>query len=224
MGRHNGLPASIIVTTRIAELEAAAGQGLTGDGTVLPISDVIRLAPHARHYPVAFDKGKALRLYHSKRLASPGQRIVLSAKERGCSAPAARPVVTPRATSDPTVIPHAQSPSTDVNQLTFALRRPPPREPTTAGAPAKAPTATPNGSLRPISSAANPARTRFIMPKAPPRRRSCGLTVIAQMAKLCHREGNLRQSRCATRIPPEPRWKPAGAAIPGTTGYPLCPR
>ncbi|OOK78887.1 hypothetical protein BZL30_1937 [Mycobacterium kansasii] len=44
LGRHNGLPASIIVTTTLAELEAAAGQGLTGAGTILPMSDVIRLA------------------------------------------------------------------------------------------------------------------------------------------------------------------------------------
>ncbi|OIN78775.1 HNH endonuclease signature motif containing protein [Mycobacterium malmoense] len=87
LGQHNGLPASIIVTTTLAELEAAAGRGLTGGGTLLPISDVIRLARHARHYLAIFDKGKALALYHTKRLASPAQRIVLYAKDRGCTAP-----------------------------------------------------------------------------------------------------------------------------------------
>jgi Domain of unknown function (DUF222) len=87
LGQHNGLPASIIVTTTLAELEAAAGQGLTGGGSILPMSDVIRLARHARHYLAIFDKGNALALYHTKRLASPGQRIVLYAKDRGCSAP-----------------------------------------------------------------------------------------------------------------------------------------
>ncbi|ORA84069.1 hypothetical protein BST31_25900, partial [Mycobacterium marseillense] len=30
LGQHNGLPASIIVTTTLAELQAAAGRGLTG--------------------------------------------------------------------------------------------------------------------------------------------------------------------------------------------------
>lgn len=30
LGRHNGLPASIVVTTTLTELEAAAGNGLTG--------------------------------------------------------------------------------------------------------------------------------------------------------------------------------------------------
>lgn len=87
LGQHNGLPASIVVTTTLQELEAAAGQGLTGDGTILPMSDVIRLARHAHHYLAIFDKGQALALYHTKRLASPAQRIVLYAKDRGCSSP-----------------------------------------------------------------------------------------------------------------------------------------
>ncbi len=87
LGQHNGLPASIVLTTTLAELEVAAGKGLTGGGTILPMSDVIRLARHAHHYLAVFDKGKALALYHTKRLASPGQRIVLYAKDRGCSAP-----------------------------------------------------------------------------------------------------------------------------------------
>ena len=87
LGQHNGLPASIIVSTTLAELEAAAGHGITGGGTRLPISDVIRLARHAHHYLAIFDKGQAIALYHTKRLASPGQRIVLYAKDRGCSAP-----------------------------------------------------------------------------------------------------------------------------------------
>jgi Domain of unknown function (DUF222) len=86
-GRHNGLPASIIVTTTLDELEKGAGRGLTGGGTLLPMSDVIRLGSHAHHYLAIFDKGKALALYHTKRLASPAQRIVLYAKDRGCSFP-----------------------------------------------------------------------------------------------------------------------------------------
>jgi hypothetical protein len=87
LGQHNGLPASIIVTTTLKDLEAAAGNGLTGGGTVLPMSDVIRLARHAHHYLAIFDKGHAVALHHTKRLASPGQRIVLYAKDRGCTRP-----------------------------------------------------------------------------------------------------------------------------------------
>jgi len=87
LGQHNGLPASIIVSTTLKDLEAAAGRGLTGGGTLLPMSDVIRLARHAHHYLAIFDNGKAIGLYHTKRLASPGQRIVLYAKDRGCTRP-----------------------------------------------------------------------------------------------------------------------------------------
>lgn len=87
LGKHNGLPTSIIVTTTLQELEAGCGKGLTGGGTLLPMKDVIRLARHAHHYLCIFDKGRALALYHTKRLASPAQRIVLHAKDRGCSRP-----------------------------------------------------------------------------------------------------------------------------------------
>ncbi|OBA62559.1 hypothetical protein A5647_08320, partial [Mycobacterium sp. 1100029.7] len=55
LGQHNGLPASIIVSTTLAELEAVTGHGITGGGTRLPITDVIRLARHAHHYLAVFD-------------------------------------------------------------------------------------------------------------------------------------------------------------------------
>src|ERR1700757_521995 len=87
LGQHNGLPVSIVVTTTLKELEAAAGKGLTGGGTLVPMSDVIRWASHAHHYLAIFDQGKALALYHTKRLASPAQRIMLYAKDRGCTKP-----------------------------------------------------------------------------------------------------------------------------------------
>ena len=87
LGQHNGLPVSIIVTSTLQDLETGSGKGLTGGGALLPMSDVIRLARHAHHYLAIFDKGSAIVLYHTKRLASPGQRIVLYAKDRGCSAP-----------------------------------------------------------------------------------------------------------------------------------------
>ena len=87
LGQHNGLPTSIIVTTTLHELENGAGRGLTAGGTLLPMADVIRLGSHAHHYLAIFDKGKALALYHTKRLASPAQRLVLFARDRGCTFP-----------------------------------------------------------------------------------------------------------------------------------------
>ncbi len=117
LGQHNGLPASIVVTTTLQELEAAAGRGLTGGGSILPMSDVIRLARHARHYLAIFDKGKAVALYHTRRLASPGQRIVLYAKDRGCSAPGCD--VSGYYCEVHHVADYATCRTTDVNQLTF---------------------------------------------------------------------------------------------------------
>jgi hypothetical protein len=118
LGQHNGLPASIIVTTSLQELEAGAGRGLTAGGTLLPMSDVIRLAGHAHHYLAIFDKGKALALYHTKRIASPAQRLVLYAKDRGCSFPGC--TVPANLCETHHCNPYATNPVTDVNDLTLA--------------------------------------------------------------------------------------------------------
>ncbi|GFG96163.1 HNH endonuclease signature motif containing protein [Mycobacterium timonense] len=87
LGCHNGLPVSVVVTTSLQDLEAAAGKGLTGGGSLVPMSDLIRMASHAHHYLAIFDRGKALALHHTKRLASPAQRIMLYSKDRGCTKP-----------------------------------------------------------------------------------------------------------------------------------------
>jgi hypothetical protein len=124
LGKHNGLPACIIVTTTLRELEAAAGKGLTGGGTLLPMSDVIRLARHAHHYLCIFDDGKAIGLYHSKRLASPGQRIILYARDRGCSHPGCS--VPGYYCEVHHCTPYAKCHTTDVNDLTFGCGGHPP--------------------------------------------------------------------------------------------------
>ncbi|OBB82480.1 hypothetical protein A5760_12770 [Mycobacterium colombiense] len=118
LGQHNGLPASIIVTTTLDDLERTTGKGLTGGGTLLPMSDVIRLARHAHHYLTIFDKGRSLALYHTKRLASPGQRIVLYAKDRGCSHPGCD--VSGYYCEVHHVTSYATRPSTDIDELAFA--------------------------------------------------------------------------------------------------------
>ncbi|BBZ52841.1 hypothetical protein MHEI_45580 [Mycobacterium heidelbergense] len=87
LGQHNGLPVSIVVTTTLKDLEAGAGKAHTGGGSLLPLSDVIRMASHAHHYLALFDNAKPLALYHTKRFASPAQRIMLYAKDRGCTKP-----------------------------------------------------------------------------------------------------------------------------------------
>jgi uncharacterized protein DUF222/HNH endonuclease len=89
LGVHNGLPVTVIVSTTLQELAAATGQAVTGGGTLLPMRDLIRMASHAYHYLAVFDDHESRPLYlgRSRRLASADQRVVLYAKDRGCSAP-----------------------------------------------------------------------------------------------------------------------------------------
>lgn len=88
LGRHRGLPVTTVVTTTLRELEAGAGMAVTGGGSLLPIPDLIRMASHAHHYLAVFDDdGRALHLGRAKRIATEDQRIVLTAKDRGCTYP-----------------------------------------------------------------------------------------------------------------------------------------
>lgn len=88
-GQHNGLPVSIVVTTTLNELEAGAGMAVTRSGSRLPIPDLIRLAAHAHHYLAVFDDATQVPLYfgRTKRIATPGQRLLLFARDRGCTRP-----------------------------------------------------------------------------------------------------------------------------------------
>lgn len=89
LGQHNGLPTSIIIRTTLQDLESRAGVGITGGGTVLPIRDVIRLGAHSHHNLAVFDgaTGSALELFRTRRVASPAQRIMLIARDGGCTKP-----------------------------------------------------------------------------------------------------------------------------------------
>jgi hypothetical protein len=81
------------------------------------MSDVIRLASHAHHYLAIFDNGKALALYHTKRLASPAQRIMLHARDRGCTYPSCD--VSGYQCEVHHDDPYRTHPVTDVNHLTL---------------------------------------------------------------------------------------------------------
>ncbi|BBZ01347.1 hypothetical protein MCHIJ_07840 [Mycolicibacterium chitae] len=88
LGQLNGLPVTVVVSTTLKDLESAAGQAVTAGGSLLPMADVLRMASHAHHYLAIFDgKGIPLHLGRSRRTASPGQRIVLYSRDRGCTAP-----------------------------------------------------------------------------------------------------------------------------------------
>lgn len=77
------------MSTTLKELESGHGFAVTGGGSLLPMSDVIREASQAHQYLVIFEDHTEVPLYcgRAKRFATPGQRIVLHAKDRGCTRP-----------------------------------------------------------------------------------------------------------------------------------------
>ncbi len=89
LGTHRGLPVTVIATATVQQLQDQIGHAVTAGGTLLPVSDLIRMAGHAYHYLSLFDglDGRPLYLGRAKRIASPDQRIVLHGKDRGCTAP-----------------------------------------------------------------------------------------------------------------------------------------
>jgi hypothetical protein len=89
LGVHNGLPVTVIVSTTLKELTDGAGVAVTGGGTLLPMRDLIRMSSHAYHYLAVFDdhQNRPLYLGRSRRIASPDQRVVLYARDRGCTYP-----------------------------------------------------------------------------------------------------------------------------------------
>jgi hypothetical protein len=89
LGSHNGLPVTMVITTTLQDLESGRGHAVTGGGSLLPMSEVIRQAATAHHYLAVFDKhtNEPLYLGRAKRFASKAQRIMLYAKDRGCTFP-----------------------------------------------------------------------------------------------------------------------------------------
>ncbi len=122
LGQHHGLPVTIVASTTLAELSAAAGVAYTGGGTTLPIPTLIRMAAAGAHpYLMLFDDPKKIRLYYGRRrrTASPGQRLALHRLERGCTKPGCT------APPSQTQVHHAvrdwqHGGNTDIDELTLA--------------------------------------------------------------------------------------------------------
>ncbi|MGB9302706.1 MAG: HNH endonuclease signature motif containing protein [Mycobacterium sp.] len=122
LGQHNGLPVSVVVSTTLSELTSGAGCAVTAGGTVLPMPALIRMASHAYHYLAVFDEhsNRPLYLGRTRRIASPDQRIVLHAKDRGCTHPGCD--VPGYLTEVHHVDEWAAGGSTNVDKLTFACK------------------------------------------------------------------------------------------------------
>lgn len=89
LGTLNGLPVSVVVTTTLQDLERGAGYAVTAGGSRLPMTDLIRMAAHAHHYLAVFDQhtSAALHLGRSQRCATGAQKLMLLARDRGCTCP-----------------------------------------------------------------------------------------------------------------------------------------
>ncbi|WP_051198532.1 HNH endonuclease signature motif containing protein [Gordonia shandongensis] len=83
------LRSELVVTITDAELAAHAGIALTATGTRIPISELVRLAADATPHLAVFahTTGEPLYLGRGRRLASRAQRLMLFARDRGCTAP-----------------------------------------------------------------------------------------------------------------------------------------
>lgn len=123
MGQLNGIPATIVVTTTLGELESAAGWAHTGGGTRLPMRDVIAAAANAHHYLAVFDDHteEVLYLGRAKRNATAAQRLALFARDRGCTKPGcSRPFYQTQAHH--AVKDFAAGGNTDIDELALACQ------------------------------------------------------------------------------------------------------
>src|SRR5574337_9459 len=100
LGDHRGHPVTVVVTTTLAELDAAArsvadpsapmpAPARTGGGSRLPMRDLIRMAAGAIHYLAVFDDHLKRPLYlgRQKRVATADQRLICYVRDRGCTRP-----------------------------------------------------------------------------------------------------------------------------------------
>lgn len=122
LGQHNGLPVTIVVSATLEQLQTGAGVAVTGGGSLLPMSDLIRMASHAWHYLCVYDTHTARPLYlgRSKRIATADQRIVLHNRDRGCTAPGCH--IPGYLTEVHHVTEWATGGLTNVDELTFACK------------------------------------------------------------------------------------------------------
>jgi len=86
-----GVPTTLIISMTLDQLEARAGQATTHHGGHLSVQAAMRLGVDAKTLPVVFDQHLGTLAYgRARRLASPGQRLALFARDKGCTFPGCR--------------------------------------------------------------------------------------------------------------------------------------
>ena len=88
IGRNRGLPATLLVTMGIDDLERRAGTATTATGGTMPVGDAVKLVGDATQLLGVFGKdGQNLYLSRTARLATAEQRLALTARDKGCTRP-----------------------------------------------------------------------------------------------------------------------------------------
>ncbi|AYF76473.1 HNH endonuclease [Nocardia yunnanensis] len=89
LGSHRGLPVQITLTMSLADLERGAGIATTATGGHLSINEALKMAAGSKPVLAVLD-GDGIPLYLGRsreRLATPGQRLALIARDKGCTHP-----------------------------------------------------------------------------------------------------------------------------------------
>jgi hypothetical protein len=85
---HAGLPCQLVVTVSLTDLERRAGRATTQHGGSLSIAEALKLAADGSVLPAILnDAGGVLAYGRKRRLASPGLRKAVIARDRGCTFP-----------------------------------------------------------------------------------------------------------------------------------------
>jgi hypothetical protein len=83
---HAGLPCQLVVTVSLTDLERRAGRATTQHGGTLSIAEALQLAADATVLPqILNDTGGVLAHGTGRRLATPGLRKAIIARDRGCT-------------------------------------------------------------------------------------------------------------------------------------------
>ena len=83
-----GTPATLLLTLTLDQLESRLGYATTTHGGLISVPEALRLAAEAELIPVVLGDGGGILAYgRSRRVATPGQRQALAARDGGCSFP-----------------------------------------------------------------------------------------------------------------------------------------
>lgn len=113
----SGMPATVIVTMTLDQLEARSGVVTTAHGGALSVAEALRIADEANVVPAVLGTAGGVLAYgRASRVATSGQRLALLARDGGCSFPGCG---TPAWDDVHHVVPWDVGGKTDVSNMTL---------------------------------------------------------------------------------------------------------